>query len=84
MKYNSVTINTDVEIYVVDVMESINDKDLIDELTDRGYYVSEELDTKAKKLDTEDWKLLLSLLDKNPTNTDHRRVYDKILQALYK
>lgn len=83
MKYNSVTLNTDVEIYVDEVMESINDEDLIDELTDRGYYVSEVV-TKAEKLDTEDWKLLLSLLDKNPMNTDHRRVYDKILQALYK
>ena len=82
MKYNSVTVNTDVEIYVGEVMESINDEDLIDELTNRGYYVF-EVGTKAAKLDIEDWKLLLSLLDKNPMNTDHRRLYDKILSIVY-
>lgn len=45
-----VTINTDVDVY----LEDFDDKDLIEELRDRGYYVSDEEKTQSGLTSLED------------------------------
>ena len=79
MGYKTVTV--DVDVYVDDVINEMDDQDLIDELNSRGYTVSK--DPERESFDREDWQFLLEMLDKHESNWYNRRVRDKLLEACY-
>ena len=79
MGYKTVTV--DVDVYVDDVINEMDDQELIDELNSRGYIVSKE--EPADGFDREDWQFLLEMLDKNPQTWYTRRVRDKVSEARY-
>lgn len=77
MPYKTVTV--DVEVYVDDVINEMDDQELIDELTSRGYLVTKDVNPQV--FDTYDWKFLLELLDQQKCNWELRRLRDKVLEA---
>lgn len=79
MGYKTVTV--DVEVYVDDVINEMDDQDFIDILESRGYTVSK--DVERESFDREDWTLLLNLLDSQNSNWELRRVRDKIMDACF-
>lgn len=79
MTYKTVTV--DVDVYVDDVISDMDDKDLIVELSNRGYTVSK--DPERLSFDREDWKLLLELVDNVSETVYTRRVRDKLIKACY-
>lgn len=79
MRYKTVTV--DVDVYVDDVINEMDDQDLIDELNRRGYTVTK--DVKREALDREDWHFLLDMLDKQQATWYTRRVRDKLMGARF-
>lgn len=79
MGYTTVTV--DVDVYVDDIIDDMDDQDLIDELNSRGYTVSK--DTERESFEREDWRFLLELVDKNTETWYTRRVRDKLFEACY-
>ena len=79
MGYKTVTV--DVDVYVDDVIDEMDDQELIDELSSRGYTVSKEPEREA--FDREDWHFLLNMLDKHESNWYNRRVRDKLMEACF-
>lgn len=79
MGYKTVTV--DVDIYVDDVINEMDDQELIDELNSRGYTVTKGIEREP--FDREDWTLLLNLLDSQNPNWELRRVRDKIMDACF-
>jgi hypothetical protein len=79
MGYKTVTV--DVDVYVDDVINEMDDQELIDELNSRGYTVSK--DVERESFDREDWHFLLEMLDKQQANWYNRRVRDKLLEACH-
>ena len=79
MSYKTVTV--DVDVYVDDIIDDMDDQDLIDELNSRGYTVSKDPEREA--FDREDWRFLLDMLDKNTETWYTRRVRDKLLEACF-
>lgn len=77
MPYKTVTV--DVEVYVDEVIGEADDQELIDELTNRGYSVTKDVNPLV--FDTYDWKFLLELIDQQKCNWELRRVRDKVLEA---
>lgn len=75
------TITVDVDVYVDDVVNEMNDQDLIDEIERRGYTVIKGNSPDA--FDREDWTLLLNILDSQNPNWELRRVRDKIMDACF-
>ena len=75
MGYKTVTV--DVDVYVDDVIDEMDDQELIDELNSRGYTVLEE--AEVKKFEMEDWKLLLEIIDTVPETVYTRRVREKLM-----
>jgi hypothetical protein len=79
MGYKTVTL--DVDVYVDDVINEMDDQELIDELNSRGYTVSK--DVERESFEREDWQFLLEMLDNNPQTWYTRRVRDKVLEARF-
>ena len=79
MGYKTVTV--DVDVYVDDVINDMDDQDLIDELNSRGYTVTK--DPERESFDREDWHFLLDMLDKQESNWYNRRVRDKLMEACF-
>ena len=79
MDYKTVTV--DVDVYVDDVIDEMDDQELIDELNSRGYTVSK--DPERESFEREDWQFLLEMLDKNPETWYTRRVRDKVSEARF-
>ena len=79
MGYKTVTV--DVDVYVDDVIDEMDDQELIDELNSRGYTVSK--DPERESFEREDWQFLLEMLDKNPETWYTRRVRDKVSEARF-
>ena len=79
MGYKTVTV--DVDVYVDDVINEMDDQELIDELVSRGYTVVKG--DEQEVFDRDDWSLLLEMVDKQPTTWYNRRIRDKLLEARY-
>lgn len=79
MGYKTVTV--DVDVYVDDVIDEMDDQELIDELNSRGYTVSK--DPERLSFEREDWYFLLEILDKNTETIYTRRVRDKLMEACF-
>ena len=79
MGYKTVTV--DVDVYVDDVINEMDDQELIDELNSRGYTVSKE--PVPESFEREDWHFLLDMLDKNAQTWYTCRVRDKLLEACH-
>lgn len=65
-------VTVDVDIY----LDEFNDDELVEEVKARGYTVVEE---EVEKFDTEDWKLLLEIVDNVPETVYTRRVREKLM-----
>ena len=79
MGYKTVTV--DVDVYVHDVIDEMDDQELIDELNSRGYTVTK--DVERESFEREDWQFLLDLLDKSPETWYTRRVRYKLSEARF-
>jgi hypothetical protein len=79
MGYKTVTV--DVDVFVDDVLEDLDDQELIDELNSRGYTVSKGVERES--FDREDWQFLLEMIDKQPEHWYTRRVRDKLMAARF-
>jgi hypothetical protein len=79
MGYKTVTI--DVDVFVDDVIDEMEDQDLIDILQGRGYIVSKK--PTVEGFDREDWQYLIEMIDKQPETWYTRRVRDKVFEARY-
>jgi len=79
MTYKTVTV--DVDVYVDDVIDEMNDQELIDELNHRGYAVIKGAENLG--FDREDWQFLLEMIDKTPETWYTRRVRDKLFSVRY-
>ena len=79
MGYKTVTV--DVDVYVDDVINEMDDQELIDELNGRGYTVTKDVEREA--FDREDWQFLLEMLDKTPETWYTRRVREKVSEARF-
>lgn len=77
MAYRTVTV--DVEVCIDDIISEAVDQELIDELNNRGYTVTEN--DESESFDREDWQLLLELVDSVPETVYTRRVREKIMEA---
>lgn len=80
MGYKTVTV--DVDVYVDDVINEMDDQELIDELSSRGYTVIKD-EKVVEAFEREDWHFLLDMLDKNPQTWYTRRVRDKLMEACF-
>ena len=80
MGYKTVTV--DVDVYVDDVINEMDDQELIDELNSRGYTVTKDADV-VEAFEREDWQFLLEMLDKQPVTWYTYRVRNKLLEARY-
>lgn len=81
MRYKTVNVNVDVDVYIGDIIDSLDDEDLIDELNRRGYIVNK--DTEYGILDREDLNLLIEIIDQTPETIYSRRVRDKLMGARF-
>ena len=79
MGYKTVTV--DVDVYVDDVIDEMDDQDFIDILESRGYTVSK--DPERELFDREDWHFLIEMIDKNTETWYTRRVRDKLMEACF-
>jgi hypothetical protein len=79
MGYKTVTV--DVDVYVDDVIDEMDDQDFIDILEGRGYTVSK--DPERESFEREDWQFLLEMLDKTPETWYTRRVREKVAEARF-
>ena len=79
MGYKTVTV--DVDVYVDDVIDEMDDQELIAELNSRGYTVSK--DPERESFEREDWQFLLEMIDKTPQIWYTRRVREKVSEARF-
>ena len=79
MGYKTVTV--DVDVFVDDVIDEMDDQDCIDILESRGYTVTK--DVERELFDREDWHFLLNMLDRNAQTWYTRRVRDKLMEACH-
>jgi hypothetical protein len=79
MGYKTVTV--DVDVYVDDVIDEMDDQDFIDILNSRGYTVSK--DPEREGFEREDWQFLLEMLDKTSQTWYTRRVREKVSEARF-
>jgi Icc-related predicted phosphoesterase len=78
MAYKTVTV--DVDVYVDEVIGDADDQELIDELESRGYAVTKE---EVAEFDRYDWKLMLEVIDQQPTSLETRELREKLLRARF-
>ena len=81
MRYKTVNVDVDVDVYIGDIIDSLDDEDLIDELNRRGYIVNK--DTEYGRFDREDLNLLIEIIDQTPETIYSRRVRDKLFSARF-
>ena len=79
MRYR--TVNVDVDVYIGDIIDSLDDEDLTDELNRRGYTVTK--DTEHGGFDREDLNLLIEIIDQTPETIYSRRVRDKLMETRF-
>jgi broad-specificity NMP kinase len=77
MSYKTVTV--DVDVYIDDVINELNDQELIDELKHRGYSVIKGIENVG--FEREDYDYLIEMLDKLPFSWYTRRIRDKLFTA---
>ena len=80
MGYKTVTV--DVDVYVDDVINEMDDQELIDELSSRGYTVVKD-EKVVEAFEREDLKLLIEIIDQTPETIYTRRVRDKLMKARF-
>ena len=73
-----VTVDVDLD----DVLDELSDKELLEELNERGYTAVRTEGYEAL-FDREDWQYLLEIVDKQPVTWYTRRVRDKLLEARF-
>jgi len=73
----TITVTTDVDVDVD--LNDFDDSDLIEELEDRGYKCVDIDETPAHVFTSQERELIMSLLDTDYRNWEHRRVRDKLL-----
>jgi hypothetical protein len=78
MRYKTVNVEVDVDVYIGDIIDSLDDQDFIDELNRRGYIVNK--DTEYGGFDREDLKLLIEIIDQIPETIYTRRIRDKLMR----
>ena len=71
----TVTADVDVDVDLID----FEDRDLIAELEGRGYKCVDVDETPAYIFTSQERELIMSLLDTDYHNWEHRRVRDKLL-----
>ena len=81
MRYKTITVDVDADVYIGDIIDSLDDQDLIDELNRRGYIVNK--DTEYGGFDREDLQLLIEIIDQTPETIYTRRVRDKLMKARF-
>lgn len=82
MPYKTVTV--DVDVFVDDVLDDIDDDDLVAELSSRGYVCIEE-GSGREVFDKYDWLQLQEIVERLPRTWETDRLRDKILDArMYK
>ena len=77
------TVTVDVDVYIDDVINEIDDQELVDELESRGYYVSEG-DGDPQVLDKDDWRKLEEILTELPYHWENEILRKKIVEARMK
>jgi hypothetical protein len=75
MGYKTVTV--DVDVYVDDVIDEMDDQDFIDILNNRGYHVQKD-PVEHNDIDKFELDFLLDLVDKNNKDVYTNRVRDKL------
>lgn len=73
----TVTVTTDVDVDVD--LNDFDDQELIDELEGRGYKCVDVDETPAYIFTSQERELVLSLLDNDFRNWEHRRLREKLL-----
>jgi len=71
-----------VDVYIDEVLDELSDKELLEELKERGYTAVRTEGYEAL-FDREDWQYLLEIVDKQPVTWYTRRVRDKLLEARF-
>ena len=77
------TVTVDVDVYIDDVIDEIDDQELVDELQSRGYYV-EKGDGDPNVLDKDDWRKLEEILTELPYHWENEILRKKIIEARMK
>ena len=80
MGYKTVTV--DVDVYVDDVINEMDDQELIDELEGRGYNVIKG-NAEQEGFDRFDWQFILELIDRQRPNWELRRLREKVIGARF-
>ena len=81
------TVTVDVDVYIDDVIDEIDDQDLVDELESRGYYVEsrgyyvEKGDGDPNVLDKNDWRKLEEILTELPYHWENDMLRRKVIEA---
>jgi Fe-S cluster biosynthesis and repair protein YggX len=78
MAYKTVTVDVDVEVDI----DEFDDDELIDELESRGYKCISKDDFNDKQISKQDVLVLISLLDRDARNWEHRRILDKLMGTM--
>lgn len=77
------TVTVDVDVYIDDVVDEMDDQDLIDELLSRGYYVAKG-DEDPQVLDRDDWRKLEEILNELPYHWENEILRKKVIEARMK
>ena len=80
MGYKTVTV--DVDVYVDDVINEMDDQELIDELEGRGYNVTKNV-AEHEGFDRFDWQFILELIDRQRPDWELRRLREKVIGARF-
>lgn len=80
MGYKTVTV--DVDVYVDDVINEMDDQELIDELEGRGYNVTKNV-AEQEGFDQFDWQFILELIDRQRPDWELRRLREKVIGARF-
>jgi hypothetical protein len=70
------TVTIDIEID----LDNFNDDELVDELTERGYTVTNGL-TACDDFDKDDWQYLINLVDNTQKTWYTHRIRDKLMNC---
>jgi hypothetical protein len=74
------TVNVDVDVYIDDVIDEMDDQDLVDELQNRGYYV-EKGGGDPNVLDKNDWRRLEEILTELPYHWENDILRRKVIEV---
>ena len=71
-------VSVNVDVHVDDIIGEIEDNDLVEELENRGYYVSKR-DGDPYVIDKDDWIMLEDIISKLPYNWKIEELRRKIV-----